>query len=89
MLADGVTASSTGNTQTLMKQPHARGAPLTDEASAKFTATLDIAEPRRKTSTFEAELSVQQQGAYEVTVTAYDPVTGTTGVDSTTFIVEG
>ncbi|NNB84158.1 hypothetical protein [Corallococcus exiguus] len=201
VLASGVTAGSTGNTQTLMKQPQVRGAPLADEASAKFTATLDLAEPRwvkvevsgplaqrqalatsttqlwllpgkhiegdglilelpgfvvdvltpsahefvklakdkkltlplranlilmcgcptepqglwdstryelqatvkhngkpltqlplkyaGKTSTFEAELSVQQQGAYEVTVTAYDPVTGNTGVDSTTFIVGG
>ncbi|MBU8897798.1 hypothetical protein DRW03_04210 [Corallococcus sp. H22C18031201] len=45
VLASGVTAGSTGNTQTLMKQPQARGAPLADEASAKFTATVDITEP--------------------------------------------
>lgn len=38
---------------------------------------------------FEGALPVQRQGAYEVTVTAYDPVTGNTGADSTTFIVEG
>ncbi|WP_241759316.1 hypothetical protein [Pyxidicoccus parkwayensis] len=200
VLASGVTAGSTGNTQTLMKQPQVRGAPLADESSAKFTATLDLAEPRLvtvevsgplaqrqalatsttqlwllpgkhvegdglilelpgfvvdvltpaaheflrlggdkkltvplranvtlmcgcptepkglwdssryelqatvkhngkpltqlslkfagKTSTFEGELSVQSQGAYEVTVTAYDPVTGNAGVDSTTFVVE-
>jgi hypothetical protein len=200
VLTSGVTSGSTGNTQTLMKQPHARGTPLADEASAKFTATVDLTEPRLvtveasgplaqrqalatsttqlwllpgkhiegdglilelpgfvldvqapsaheffkltadkklaiplranlvlmcgcptepkglwdssryelqatvkhngkpltqlplkfagKTSTFEAELSVQQPGAYEVTVTAYDPISGNTGVDSTTFIVE-
>ncbi|WP_228558080.1 hypothetical protein [Myxococcus sp. AB056] len=200
VLVSGVTAGSTGNTQTLMKQPQVRGAPLADESSAKFTATLDLTEPRLvtvevsgplaqrqalatsttqlwmlpgkhiegdglilelpgfvmkvvtpsaheffklpadkkltlplranltlmcgcptepkglwdsnryelqatvkhngkpltqlplkyagKTSTFEAALSVQQLGIYEVTVTAYDPITGNTGVDYTTFIVE-
>ncbi|MFP2924413.1 hypothetical protein ACLESO_04185 [Pyxidicoccus sp. 3LG] len=200
VLASGVTAGSTGNTQTLMKQPQARGAPLADEASAKFTATVDLAEPRLvtvevsgplaqrqalatsttqlwllpgkhlegdglivelpgfvvdvltpsaheflkltgdkkltvplranltlmcgcptepkglwdssryelqatvkhngkpltqmplkyagKTSTFEGELAVVQKGAYEVTVTAFDPATGNAGVDSTTFVVE-
>jgi hypothetical protein len=200
VLASGVTAGSTGNTQTLMKQPQARGTPLADDASAKFTATVDLAEPRLvtvevsgplaqrqalatsttqlwllpgkhvegdglivelpgfvvdvvtpsaheflklagdkkltvpvranltlmcgcptepkglwdssryelqatvkhngkpltqvpmkyagKTSTFEGELSVQQKGTYEVTVTAFDPSTGNAGVDHTTFIVE-
>lgn len=200
VLASGVTAGSTGNTQTLMKQPQARGTPLADEASAKFTATVDLAEPRLvtvevsgplaqrqalatsttqlwllpgkhvegdglimelpgfvvdvlsppaheflklasdkpltvpvranltlmcgcptepkglwdssryelqatvklngkpltqlplkyagKTSTFEGALSVQQKGAYEVIVTAFDPTTGNSGVDHTTFVVE-
>ncbi|MBN1206558.1 MAG: hypothetical protein JXB05_16850 [Myxococcaceae bacterium] len=200
VLASGITAGSTGNTQTLMKQPQARGARLADEASAKFTATVDLAEPRLvtvevsgpqaqrqalatsttqlwllpgkhiegdglfvelpgfvvdvltppaheflklvankklsvpiranlvlmcgcptepkglwdssryelqalvshngkplsqlplkyagKTSTFEGELSVEQKGAYEITVTAFDPATGNTGVDRTTFLVE-
>jgi hypothetical protein len=200
VLASGLTAGSTGNTQTLMKQPQARGAPLADEASAKFTATVDLAEPRLmtvevtgpqaqrqalatsttqlwllpgkhiegdglilelpgfvvdvlappaheflklaadkkltvplranltlmcgcatepkglwdssryelqahvklngqplthvplkyagKTSTYEAELPIQQKGAYEITVTAFDPATGNTGLDRTTFLVE-
>lgn len=200
VLASGVTAGSTGNTQTLMKQPQARGAPLADAKSAKFTATVDLAEPRLvtvevsgplaqrqalatsttqlwllpgkhvagdglivelpgfvvdvltppahaflklagnkpltvpvranltlmcgcptepmglwdssryellatvkhqgkpltqvplkyagKTSTFEGELSVREKGAYEVTVTAFDPATGNAGVDHTTFVVE-
>ncbi len=198
--ASGVTAGSTGNTQTLMKQPRARSAPLADEASAKFTATVDLTEPRLvtvevsgplaqrqalvssttqlwllpgkhvegdglivelpgfvvdvlapsaheflaladgkkltvpiranlvlmcgcptepkglwdssryelqasvkhngkpltqvplkyagKTSTFEGELSAQQKGAYEITVSAFDPATGNAGVDHTTFVVE-
>jgi hypothetical protein len=200
VLASGVTTGTTGNTQTIMKQPQARGAQLADEASAKFTARMDLAEPRLvtvevsgplaqrqalatsttqlwllpgkhiegdglilelpgfvvdvlappahefhklaadkkltipiranltlmcgcptepkglwdssryelqvlvkhngqpltqvplkyagKTSIYEGELSVQQKGAYELTVTAFDPATGNTGVDQTTFLVE-
>jgi hypothetical protein len=200
VLASGLTAGSTGNTQMLMKQPHARGMPLADEGSAKFTATLDLSEPRLvtvevtgpqaqrqamatsstqlwllpgkhiegdglilelpgfvvdvldppaheflkltagktltvplranltlmcgcptepkglwdssryelqaqvklngqvltsvplqyagKTSSFSADLSIQQKGAYEITVMAFDPVTGNAGLDRTTFIVE-
>ena len=41
-----------------------------------------------KTSAYEGQLSVQEKGAYEILVTAYDPNTGNTGVDRTTFIVE-
>jgi hypothetical protein len=200
VLAQGLTAGSTGDTQRLMKQPHARGASLADAESAKFEATLDVTEPRLvtvelsgpqgqrqaqvttstqlwllpgkhidgdglilevpgfivdalapqaherhplaagktltlplranvvlmcgcptepgglwdaskyelqalvkrngqpltsvplkyagKTSTYEGELSLQQKGAYEVIVTAYDPATGNTGVDRTTVVVE-
>jgi hypothetical protein len=46
VLASGVTAGSTGNTRTLMMQPHARGAALADQASAKFTAVVDLTQPR-------------------------------------------
>jgi hypothetical protein len=199
VLASGTTAGTTGDTQRLMKQPHARGTPLADEQAAKFETTLNLDEPRRvtvevsgpeaqpqarvltstqlwllpgkhlqgdglilevpgfvvdalepqaherikftggkqqvpvranlvlmcgcptdpgglwdssryevqaqvkldgkpltsvpltyagKTSTFAGELPVQQKGAYEVTVTAYDPATGNTGLDRTSFLVE-
>ncbi|PTL75208.1 hypothetical protein [Vitiosangium sp. GDMCC 1.1324] len=199
VLASGLTTGTTGDTQRLMTQPHARGTPLTDEQAAKFETTLNLDEPRLvtvevsapeaqrqarvlsstqvwllpgkhlqgdglilevpgfvvdalapqaherlkltggklmvpvranvvlmcgcstepgglwdsnryeiqavvklegkplttvplsyagKTSTFAGEIPVQQKGAYEVTVTAYDPVTGNTGVDRTSFLVE-
>lgn len=39
------------------------------------------------TSRFEAVLKLDRPGAYEVTVFAYDPENGNTGVDTTTFIV--
>lgn len=41
-----------------------------------------------KTSLYEGRVPVQEKGAYEVLVTAYDPRTGNTGVDRTTFLVE-
>jgi len=41
-----------------------------------------------KMSTYEAELPIQQKGAYETTVTAFDAATGNTGLDRTNFLVE-
>ena len=38
-------------------------------------------------SQFEASLEVNRAGLYQVTVYAYDPANGNTGVDRTTFIV--
>jgi hypothetical protein len=37
--------------------------------------------------TFDGAVKVTAEGAYEVTVYAFDPVTGNSGVDSTTFMV--
>lgn len=42
-----------------------------------------------ETSRFEAELAIDGPGAYEVIVYAYDPASGNTGLDRTTFIVPG
>ncbi len=39
------------------------------------------------TSRFTASLSVREPGSYEITVYAFDPTNGNTGVDKTTFIV--
>lgn len=41
-----------------------------------------------KTSSYEGQIPVQEKGTYEVLVTAYDPNTGNTGVDRTSFLVE-
>lgn len=40
-----------------------------------------------KTSTFAAELALDEEGVFEILVYAYDPVTGNTGVDKATVIV--
>jgi len=45
LLAKGYTAGGTGNTVKIMKTPLSRGASISDESAAKFTATIDIAEP--------------------------------------------
>lgn len=45
LLAKGVTAGTTGNTERIMRKPVARGAVLSDEKSAKYTAEINIAEP--------------------------------------------
>lgn len=40
-----------------------------------------------ESSQFQGVVKIQQAGAYEVVVFAYDPANGNTGVDKTTFIV--
>ena len=40
-----------------------------------------------KTSTFEGTLNLTKDGTYEVTVYAFDPLTGNSGVDKTVFLV--
>lgn len=45
ILAEGITVGTTGNTERIMITPAKRGVPLSDETSAKFTATIDINEP--------------------------------------------
>ncbi len=45
ILARGLTAGGTGNTDLLMKETHKRGEALTDEKTAKFEAIIDINQP--------------------------------------------
>ncbi len=45
LLAKGYTAGGTGNTVRIMKTPVSRGVSISDESAAKFTASIDIAEP--------------------------------------------
>ena len=51
VLAQGLTSGGTGNTPKIMTDPRARRDALSDDSAAKFTATLDIARPRRITAT--------------------------------------
>ncbi len=45
LLAKGRTTGGTGNTTKIMTTPITRGNPISDESSAKFSATIDINEP--------------------------------------------
>jgi hypothetical protein len=45
LLAQGVTAGTTGDTGKTMKKPLQRGVPLSDEKSARFNTTIEISEP--------------------------------------------
>ncbi len=45
ILAQGKTSGSTGNTKVIMREPHVRRVPLSDEKAAGFKAVVDIDEP--------------------------------------------
>lgn len=66
-----------------------------DSKPMEFTAVISkegrevIRKPMQftgKTSTFEASFTPEESGAYQITVYGYDPRTGNTGLDRTTFI---
>jgi hypothetical protein len=46
ILAKGITEGGTGNTKLIMHEDRGRRAQLSDESAAKFTAALDLDEPR-------------------------------------------
>jgi hypothetical protein len=46
MLASGLTQGGTGNTKLIMHEDRGSRAQLSDDSAAKFTATLDLDEPR-------------------------------------------
>lgn len=68
LLAKGVTSGTTGNTEIIMRTPHARGGLLSDGQSARFRAVVDITEPTRVEVRAVGPLS-QRQGMGEASVT--------------------
>jgi hypothetical protein len=70
LLAKGVTAGTTGNTETMMKKPHQRGVSLSGEKTAKFTATIDIDQPTLVKIGAYGPLA-QRQSAGKVSVTQW------------------
>ncbi len=61
ILAQGVTAGATGNTPRIMTDPHTRAGVLSDESSAKFSATIDIDRPRLISATATGPMSSQDR----------------------------
>ncbi|NJM54967.1 MAG: hypothetical protein HC841_02725 [Verrucomicrobiae bacterium] len=70
ILATGVTKGTTGDTKRLMNTPRQRGATLSDDKAAKFTATLNLDEPRLVKVTLFGPLT-QKQSAVEVSATQW------------------
>jgi hypothetical protein len=70
LLARGKTAGSTGDTDLIMRSEHGRRAVLSTAGSAAFTATLDLAAPRRLRVTAYGPLS-QRQAATSASVTLW------------------
>jgi hypothetical protein len=60
VLAQGLTDGTSGATPLIMKDGHARREILSDAKSAKFSATLDLGEPRRITVTATGPSSPKQ-----------------------------
>jgi hypothetical protein len=54
VIAQGLTAGSTGNTKQIMVEPHSRSSRLTDNSTAYFEAVLNIEEPKLLTIEIEA-----------------------------------
>lgn len=46
IFSQGKTEGGTGDTNRIIKEAHTRGVPLSTESAAKFSATLDLNEPR-------------------------------------------
>jgi len=70
LLAKGVTSGTTGDTERTMTQPLKRGAPLSDDESARYKATIDISEPTLLEIRAYGPLA-QRQSAGAVSVTQW------------------
>lgn len=70
LLAEGVTAGSTGDTAKIMKEPAAHHAPVSTPDAAVFRAELDIEEPRRIEIVARGPLA-QPQATNEVRATQW------------------
>jgi hypothetical protein len=79
ILATGVTAGSTGDTQRIMREPLPHHAPVSTEGAAVYEALLDLDEPRRIEVTARGPLG-QPQAIQTVSATQWvvpgKPVTG-------------
>ncbi|MGM0586162.1 MAG: hypothetical protein ACQEUZ_16060, partial [Pseudomonadota bacterium] len=70
LLASGLTQGGTGDTKTIMKTPQPRGAALSEEGSAKFSAEIDIDRPMRVEVAATGPMA-QRQAANTVTATRW------------------
>ena len=57
ILAEGITRGSTGNTSSIMSEPHDRYTQLSDDNTAKFEAILDLDAPTLLSITVHAPIN--------------------------------
>lgn len=70
ILADGITTGSTGDTKKLMSDDRKRGVALSTDDAARYTATIDISEPRLLEVSAFGPLA-QRQSAARLSVTQW------------------
>lgn len=70
ILADGITTGSTGDTKKLMNDDRKRGVALSTDDAARYTATIDISEPRLLEVSAFGPLA-QRQSAARLSVTQW------------------
>jgi hypothetical protein len=70
LLAQGLTAGSTGDTARLMKKPHERGKPLSTPDAARWKTTLDLERPTKLEITAHGPRA-QAQSANTVSLTTW------------------
>lgn len=68
--ARGVTAGGTGSTELIMQQAHKRGGVVADASAAVYSASIDLAEPRRIEVSALGPLA-QRQAANHVSATQW------------------
>ena len=67
ILAKGLTAGGTGDTQKIMVEPVKRGMQISDASTAKYEATLDISEPKFVTIEVSGPMGQKQSIAKSTT----------------------
>jgi len=70
ILAEGVTAGSTGDTAKIIREPRQRGVPISTKDSAKFDAEIDLDRPRQIEVSAIAP-AAQRQSANRVSATQW------------------
>jgi hypothetical protein len=89
LLARGKTVGNSGNEHRIMVEPLPRHAPLANESSAVFRATLDIDEPRKLLVTARGPLSQPQSSAVATVTQWLVPGKHVTGGDGLTLELPG
>ncbi len=89
ILAHGLTTGATGNTPKIMTDPHPRGGTLSDETSAKFSATLDLDRPRLISATVKGPMNAKEDAVTTSSMQWVVPGKPVTGDDAWVVEIRG